>query len=311
MKTTRKKGNIPDCLSNTTPKSPLKTSRTKIESRNAIKPPAMPKSRLRVSSSVSPQSSVDSWTSESSLSASTLIKHSHSFGSPDADSSSSSSSPSFKVTFDIDAIQPQELRKPPIDKPYITKEITGTIPQSQITTEEPTRTQVSVKSFIGDNSTRNIRRSSEVNNAKPSGLRLPTPKIGYFDPGQSLLQNPSRYSLNATRKYLPKNTSLDSNTIGARKLDSGMCDPTGKDSKPSNQTNHEDACLKDSILFKEASMENDLHSSLRSSGKENFSSQDQDAVKVKSEFLEQKLSSFSLLDEKDLNINLEVLSSST
>lgn len=39
--------------------------------------------------------------------------------------------------------------------------------------------------------------------------------------GQSLLQNPSRYSLNATRKYLPKNTSVDSNTIGARKLDSG------------------------------------------------------------------------------------------
>lgn len=90
-----------------------------------------------------------------------------------------------------------------------------------------------------------------------------------------------------------------------------MCDPTGKDSKPSNQTNKEDACLKDSILFKEASMENDLCSSLRSSGKENFSYQDQDVVKVKSELLEQKLSSLSLFDEKDLNLNLDLVSSST
>lgn len=90
-----------------------------------------------------------------------------------------------------------------------------------------------------------------------------------------------------------------------------MCDPTGKDSKPCNQTNKEDACLKDSILFKEASMENDLHSSLRSSGKENFSYQDQDVVKVKSELLEQKLSSLSLFDEKDLNFNLDLVSSST
>ena len=92
----------------------------------------------------------------------------------------------------------------------------------------------------------------------------------------------------------------------------GMCDPTGNDSKPSNQTNKEDACWKDSFLFKEASFENDLHSSKGSSGKENFSSQDQDAVKVKSELLEEKLSSLSLLDEKDLNIiNLELVSSST
>ncbi|KAJ0978204.1 hypothetical protein J5N97_013678 [Dioscorea zingiberensis] len=336
LKTTRKNGGTLDHLSGRTTKSSPKTSQSKIESRNATKPPAMPKSRLRISSSVSPQSSVDSLASESSLSTCTFMKHSNSLRSADADSPSLSSSPSFKVSFDIDEIQPQELQKPPIGKPYIRKEISRAHPQSHCTTEEPAGTHESGKSFAGGNSARNIRCNSEVNSAKPSGLRLPTPKIGYFDPGKSLLQNPSRYSLNGKQKYFPKNTSLDSDTIGARKPDSdkhvaqiipnpvtfiinakpatfgeGICDLTCKDLNPSNQTSEEDTLKKFSCLSTEASMENYLHSPMRSTGKENSFSLDQNFSKVKSELLEQKISSLSLLDQKDLNINLDLLSSST
>ncbi|KAJ0979321.1 hypothetical protein J5N97_014795 [Dioscorea zingiberensis] len=195
LKTTRRKGDTADNSSALITKTPLRSSKTKIELKNAIKSQENVKSRLRFSSSASPQSSVDSLASDSSSSTSMVLKHSNSVCSPLA----GSVSPSFRVPFDIGVNQSPKLRKSPV-RPLIRREIPEALPQCQHATKVSSSAaiRVSAESSAGHN--------SEPKCIKPSGLRLPSPKIGYFDAEKSLAHSSNRKSLNGLRNKSPKNT---------------------------------------------------------------------------------------------------------
>ncbi|XP_039129771.1 uncharacterized serine-rich protein C215.13-like [Dioscorea cayenensis subsp. rotundata] len=179
-KTPRRKVQTADKLSSSITKTPLRSSKTKIEVQSATKSQESVKSRLRFSSSASPHSSLDSLASDSSSSTSMVMNHGNSVVSPLI---AGSVSPSFRVPFDINVLKSPKLRKSP-------------------------GIQVSAGSSAGHSPPlNNVSSKSEPKSMKPSGLRLPSPKIGYFDAEKSLTNNISRNSLNGLRNNSARNTS--------------------------------------------------------------------------------------------------------
>ncbi|XP_020267567.1 probable serine/threonine-protein kinase dyrk2 isoform X2 [Asparagus officinalis] len=173
-------------LSTSASNTPVRASKRKLVPSNINQPPMRANSIFKFSSRASPSSSIDSVVSEVSSSTSTSIKPSNSVESL---GSSSSSSPSLRDPIDT------KVDRVVAHQPCIQKEIS------------------------------HVRRSMNNNaggakGSKPSGLRMPSPKIGYFDAEKTLPNNSNKISQVGLRNSLLKGNSGSSNTVGANKLKS-------------------------------------------------------------------------------------------
>lgn len=167
-----------DSPGSTTKKGPVKASKIKTMSSNAWNPPIHPKSTFKFSANVSPNSSLDSVASESSSSASVTTKPGILRDSLDA--GSLSSSPGLAGPESI-IFHSSGLWKLSTGHPHIGSENPATIPHSQHISKDSSEICVISEPSIGDDSKRCTNSNSSAKSIKPSGLRRPTPKIGYFD----------------------------------------------------------------------------------------------------------------------------------
>ncbi|KAL2502786.1 uncharacterized protein Fot_28369 [Forsythia ovata] len=174
-------------LSKTTAKSPLMTARrTSVKSGNirpassgsipktlskaAVKTKLLPSTlsahqrSTKISSSVSPASSIGEWSSASSSSSSTVYQR----------SSNSRNSLDISSRQSVDySVVPLGLRNHSPDR----------IADGHVS---------KVTALPGNNSNKSSTQSGTLQApAKPSGLRMPSPKIGYFDGGKSLVRTPN------------------------------------------------------------------------------------------------------------------------
>ncbi|KAJ6843071.1 uncharacterized protein M6B38_300000 [Iris pallida] len=161
-------------------------------------------STLRFSSKVSTHSSVDSVVSESSSTTSSRTKLSNSVESLSA---SSTSSRSMAVPSDVESSQAPGT--------CVRKQTSGTLSQSHhIAARAGPRA-------LSDPSTRDLQRSGNTGSRcpKPSGLRVPSPNIGYFDAEKTQVRSSNKISQTSLRNSLAKSTVGTSNNIsGANKL---------------------------------------------------------------------------------------------
>ncbi|KAF8397632.1 hypothetical protein HHK36_016552 [Tetracentron sinense] len=185
--------------SDTSGKCPSNFMRRKIDSRNvnldssALKTPQRSSSRnksesgnshlssylmsmSKLSSSISSASSIDGWSSESSSSSSTVKQKSNNL-KPSLDTSS----PCRGVSFNSDAPQVLDLQNHPHYQPGLEHENQGTELLSQH----------AKKTLIGTGGLSCPAPTDVSRSFKPSGLRMPSPKLGFFDAEQSALCTPN------------------------------------------------------------------------------------------------------------------------
>ena len=165
-------------LSGSTSKTPVRAPKSKLGPSNLSRLPTCANSTFKISLRASPSSSIDSVVSEASSSASTSIKPSNSVESL---ASSISSSPSFAVPTDTDASQPADIRIVSTDQPHIKKEISANLLQSQSFAKASAWTCVSSGPSNMNHPRSSINSNTGAKSFKPSGLRMPSPKLGYFD----------------------------------------------------------------------------------------------------------------------------------
>ncbi|KAJ4971315.1 hypothetical protein NE237_004414 [Protea cynaroides] len=170
---------------------PVRTSsRNKIDSGNSPLSAYMSKCYP----STSPASSIDGWSSESSSSTSTVNQRSN--------NSKTSSSPRSGFSIDSDASQALDLLTNPYGR-------NGTELLSQSDNNSSAE-----NGAISHLASTNVSRS-----IKPSGLRMPSPKIGFFDAEKTALCTP-RGGLRGVRSSSPKDgpeiSSLNGSAIKAK-----------------------------------------------------------------------------------------------
>lgn len=200
-------------------KSPLISARRKIESRPVIKASScsIPKASSRVplrkkssnntgvstsltskiSSSISPASSISEWSSASS-STSTVNQRSKSRASIDTSSSCRSLDSDTLPVLCLDVQYNDHISD------GIVNQVTG-LPSQDIK-------RTSMQSGL-------LSRSALM---KPSGLRLPSPKIGFFDGAKSAVRTPSGGTQSQPQSRLP---------TGLPKIGAGICSPVGSSKK--------------------------------------------------------------------------------
>ncbi|KAF8402763.1 hypothetical protein HHK36_010853 [Tetracentron sinense] len=177
--------------SDTTGKSPLNSSRRKIDSRHAnpasfgstLKTPQRILSRnktesgnsrlstntmsmSKLSSSISPASSIDGWSSESSSSTSTVNQR-----SDNSKEHIDTTSPCRRVSLNSVASQAPDLQSHQHGQPCVGHESQGMRLLSQY----------AKKSSMGTGALSQPASTGVSRSCKPTGLRMPSPKIGFFD----------------------------------------------------------------------------------------------------------------------------------
>ncbi|XP_008789037.2 copine family protein 2-like isoform X2 [Phoenix dactylifera] len=197
----------------TTKKTPVKASKIKTMSSNASNPPIHPKSTFKFSANMSPNSSLDSVASESSSSASITAKPGILRDS--LDTGSLSFSPALAGPESI-IVHSSGLRKLSAGHPYVGSENSATISHSQCISKGSSEIRVISEPSIGENSKRCTNNSSGTKSIKPSGLRKPTPKIGYFDAEKSLGRNVETFSQPGKLRNIIRSTG-NRNPVGVNK----------------------------------------------------------------------------------------------
>uniref|UniRef100_A0A1D1Z0C6 Uncharacterized protein n=1 Tax=Anthurium amnicola TaxID=1678845 RepID=A0A1D1Z0C6_9ARAE len=206
---------------------PVRDSKSRYGARNAKAP-------LKYSSSISPHSSIDSLASESSSSSTSIVRKPT--DSPNT-IDSGSSSPGQGAPSDY----------------YVTYDNSGRVP------EDEREVKASSGSHLLANSTFNATKCSISGyggkEVKPSGLRLPSPKIGYFDAEKPLPHTSSRYSRRCTQVSLfPKTSGLNNDAVAVkqrpRPIPSSLLQPSKTsavyDSVGQVRNNYENCTQKDS-----------------------------------------------------------------
>ncbi|XP_010907520.2 uncharacterized protein [Elaeis guineensis] len=196
----------------TAKKTLAKASKIKSIISNASNPAIHPKSTFKFSANVSPNSSLDSVASESSSSASITTKASILRDS--LDTGSLSSPPALAGPESI-IFHSSGLQKLSAGHPYVGSENSATILHNQCIRKDSSEIHVISEPSIKDNSKRCMNSNSSAKSIKPSGLRRPTPKIGYFDAEKSLLRNVETFSLPGK---LIRSTTGNSSLVGLNKL---------------------------------------------------------------------------------------------
>lgn len=149
---------------------------------------------LKLSASASPSNSFDSSVSDSSSCSSVAImNHSYSTESLDSGSSSTHSLPPL----------PSDSCDLLTDQPCYRSGNPASLPS------------------IGDRSRSLLNSSTGANTFRPSGLRMPTPKIGYFDTEKSLVHNSRKFSSSGLQNNLKSNIGTI-NTAGGNKRKPNM-----------------------------------------------------------------------------------------
>lgn len=160
----------------------MRASKSTLEPSDASRSPTFVNSTFKFSSRASPSSSIDSVASEASSLTSASIKTSNSV---ESFASSTSSSPSLAIPTDIDAHhhEPTDIRTIPAEQPRIRKEISANLLPSRTIAKASVVTHVSSDPSNEDHIRSSINSNSNTGSKsfKPSGLRMPSPKIGYFD----------------------------------------------------------------------------------------------------------------------------------
>ncbi|XP_042505510.1 uncharacterized protein LOC122082084 [Macadamia integrifolia] len=159
------------------------SSRTKIDSGNSHLS-AYLVSMSKNYSSLSPASSIDGWSSESSSSTSVNQR---------SNNSKTSSSPRSGFSIDNDAPQSLDLQTHPHNQASFSYGSNGM--------ELPS--QCDVKSSVGTGALSHLAATNVSRSIKPSGLRMPSPKIGFFDAEKTALRSP-RGGLQGARNCSPK-----------------------------------------------------------------------------------------------------------
>ncbi|XP_043703132.1 putative GPI-anchored protein pfl2 isoform X2 [Telopea speciosissima] len=136
-------------------------------------------------SSISPASSIDGWSSESSSSTSTINQRSN--------NSKTSKSPCSGFSVDNDAPQALDLQTHPHNWASSRHGSDGT----------ELRSECEMKSPVDTNALSCVASTNVSRSIKPSGLRMPSPKIGFFDAEKTALHTP-RGGLGGVRSGLPK-----------------------------------------------------------------------------------------------------------
>ncbi|KAK9290986.1 hypothetical protein L1049_009168 [Liquidambar formosana] len=219
--------------SNNVGKSPLNSMRRKIDSRttnptssgSTLKTPSRIASRnktqsvnsrvsahlmsvTRLSSSISPASSISEWSSESSSTSTANQRFDNSKASP------TTSSPHKGVSVDSDAPQTSDFQNPSNDQFPVEHEHQMTGLQSRCVNGTLTGTGM----------------LPQPASAKPSGLRMPSPKIGFFDGVKSLVRTPKggMHSHSGVPSGLPKSrASICSPSGDSNKAKLGKFQPSG------------------------------------------------------------------------------------
>ncbi|KAG1371606.1 copine family protein 2-like [Cocos nucifera] len=199
----------------TAKKTPVKASKIKTMTSNASNLPIHPKSTFKFSANVSPNSSLDSVASESSSSPSVTMKPSILRDS--LDTGSLTSSPALAGPESI-IFHSSRLQKLSTGHPYVRSENSATILHSQCISKDSSEIRVISEPSIKDDSKRCTNSNSSAKSIKPSGLRRPTPKIGYFDAEKSLVRNVETFSLPGK---LIRSTTGNGSTVGVNKLKPG------------------------------------------------------------------------------------------
>ncbi|KAK7337030.1 hypothetical protein VNO77_17588 [Canavalia gladiata] len=227
--------------------SPAVRTPSRIASRNKAEPGNCSLSSLmsatKLSSSVSPASSISDWSSESS-SSTCMAKRTCNSSRSSLDSGSSR-----KVLSDVDADQGTDSQ----------------IPQSDSSLE---RQEAQHTGFISQNA-RTAPGATVLPPApkKPSGLRLPSPKIGFFDGVKPLVRTPrGGPQPRSVVPGLPKHGECPSE--GQNKAKLGKLQPSRsiasvEDTKPNNQKpdpNHEslDVAIKTSSVLQNVNSSSDI-----------------------------------------------------
>ncbi|KAJ6841658.1 putative serine/threonine-protein kinase dyrk2 isoform X1 [Iris pallida] len=194
-------------LSGSTTKTPSRTPKSRHGPSNAIHPPICANSTFRFSSKISPHSSIDSVLSESSSSASNTIKPSNSVESLGASSTCSSCSLAVASDVDFSHASYSDMHLFTIGQSCVRKETSGSLSQNQNIARASNGTRAS--NNVGSRC------------SKPSGLRMPSPKIGYFDAEKTIVHSSNKLSQTSLRSSLVKSTTETSNIIaGPNKLKS-------------------------------------------------------------------------------------------
>ncbi|KAJ4979610.1 hypothetical protein NE237_010390 [Protea cynaroides] len=174
-------------------------------------------------SSISPASSIDGWSSESSSSTSTVNQRSN--------KSITRKSPRSGFSVDNDDHRALDLQTHPHNQASHRHGSNGTELQSEL----------EMKSSVDTSTLSQLASTNVSRSVKPSGLRMPSPKIGFFDAEKTAQRTP-RGGLAGVRNGLPKDESRISCLNGsASKSKSGKTQPartvtrTGKvKSEPEN-----------------------------------------------------------------------------
>ncbi|XP_020275339.1 uncharacterized protein DDB_G0271670-like isoform X2 [Asparagus officinalis] len=208
------------CLSNSSPlnslshlkdNSPLERRRKRNASKNSEQPLSGSKqqnishsksrasSTFKFSSGASPSSSMDSIISEATSSTSTIKPSS----SVESFASSTSSSPSLRVA---------------THQPRIRKESSVNLLHARPIANVPAGTRVLSESSNKDHPRSSINNNTGLRGSKPSGLRMPSPKIGYFDAEKSLVRNSNKISQIGLRSSLLKgNSGTSADAVGTNR----------------------------------------------------------------------------------------------
>ncbi|XP_043710310.1 uncharacterized protein LOC122659221 [Telopea speciosissima] len=177
--------NVIPASSGSTRVDPVRTSsRTKIDSGNSHLS-AYLVSMSKHYSTLSSASSIDGWSSESSSSTSTVNQRSN--------NSKTSSSPRSGFSIDNDAPQALDLQTHPHGQASFRYGSNGTA----------LLTKCDRKSSVGTGALSHLASTNVSRNIKPSGLRMPSPKIGFFDAEKTALHSPMG-GLQGVRNCLPK-----------------------------------------------------------------------------------------------------------
>ncbi|XP_072960575.1 uncharacterized protein [Typha angustifolia] len=147
-------------------------------------------------SNISPSSSIDSVASEASSSASTAMKSTHTMDGLDA----GSSSPSLSL-IKGNCLYSSSSQK--LHQPIAESKSPSTLIDCEHSLKDPTAVPGTSEPASGDLS----NSSSKGRYFKPSGLRMPTPKIGYFDAEKNLVRNIDTSSQTGQQSSLVKSTS--------------------------------------------------------------------------------------------------------